>query len=95
MLPKTFLLSIPGLCQSRTWRVASLLLAAIHLTQILVSGVEAFTFEPAVLASLYSQEKICCPSGVPMHVLVTQLDAELLGLRKVCPGARYNVGDKA
>lgn len=75
--------------------MASLLLAAIHITQILVSGLEAFTFELAVLASLYSQEKIRCPGGVPMHVLVPQLDAELLGLRKFCPGARYNVGDKA
>lgn len=75
--------------------MASLLLAAIHLTQILVSGVETFTFDPAVLASLYSQEKIHCPGGVPMHVLVPQLDAELLGGRKICPGPKYNVGDKA
>lgn len=71
----------------------SLLLAAIHVTKILVSGVEVFTFELAVLASFYSQGEICCPVGVPMHNLVPQLDAELLGGRKICAGDRYNVGD--
>lgn len=48
---KVFPLSIPHLWQSMTWHMASSLLAAIHITQLLESKVSMFTFELAVFAS--------------------------------------------
>lgn len=82
--PKTLLLSIPGWWQSRTWTMASCLLAASHGSQLQVSRVEVLLVG---LAYLYNQRtEICCSSGVPLHILLPWLDAELHGDKKISQG---------
>lgn len=83
-LPKTFPLSIPGWWQSRTWPLASCLLSASHVTQLLMSRVEVLL---VVLAYLYNQRtEICRSGGVPLHIFLPWLDAELNGNKKISQG---------